>query len=90
MLPWFLKQVLIFSHQFPLNQGLRQRGAWGTVAPKKFLAPRWHLNFHARWALHEIRDLFHFFLVFLGNTIGILCKDSWKPLTVGTLTALAP
>ena len=64
------------------------RGDWGSV-PQILLALLRHLNFHVTSALHKIRDLC--LLVFLGgNTIGIVCKDSWTPLTVGTLTALAP
>ena len=55
---------------------------------------QWDLSFSALvlltlWlALYIIWDLF---LLFLGdNTIGIVSKDSWPPLTVSTLNALAP
>jgi len=41
-------------------------------------------------------DCWHFIkcgtycLLFLGNGIGIVCKDSWTPINVCTLTGLAP
>ena len=56
-------------------------GAWGAIAlPPFLLAPCWHQNFHGPFL----------FLVFLGNTIGIVCKDFQTLLTISTLTTLAP
>ena len=60
----------------------------GCGSPKFLLAPRRHRHFHASSALHKNPG--PFILLFLGgNTIGIVCKNSWTPLTFGTLTALA-
>ena len=63
-----------------LKAGMAPAGGLGAVAPRR------HLNFHALSALHKICDVL---FSFLDNPIGIVCKDSWTPLTVGTLTALA-
>ena len=42
-----------------------------------------------RW--HFMKSVtFSLLLVLLGNTIGIVCKDSWTPLTVGTFPAPTP
>ena len=69
--------------------GMAPAGDSGDCSLPKFLpARRQHLNFHAPPALHKIRDLL--FLVFLSNTIGIVCKDSRTPHNIGTLTDLAP
>ena len=83
-----LRQLLksFYLHFLPewlSPQGWRQRG----LPPIFLLAPRRHLKFHAPSVLYKIRDPF---LAFLGNTIGIICKYSRTPLTIGTLTALAP
>ena len=52
------------------KQGWRQHGGLGgSSSTTILLAPRRHLNSHARSARHKIRELFLFF-VFLGNTIG--------------------
>ena len=83
-------QALAYRNTFHWG-GIYKDGASGGVGdcspPKLLLASHRHLNFHASLALHKIRDLF---LVFLGNTIGIVYKDSRTPLTISTLTALAP
>ena len=63
-------------------------GGLGGLQPPSLLGPLRHLNVYASSALHTIWDLVLLFLG--GNTIGNVCIDFWTPLTVSTLTALAP
>jgi len=68
------------------RQGWQQ---WGAAAPQNFASPLRHLNFHASSALHKFWDLYSLFLRRQYDR-HCLAKILWAPLTVGTLTALAP
>jgi len=66
----------------------RQWGGGCSPQPNILLFPvGTRISMHHR---HFIKSGTFFPLFLGGNTIGIDCKDSWTPITVGTLTALAP
>ena len=69
---------------------LGRDGASGSCSPQKFLlAPLSAHKFPCIAGISKKPGNFLLLLFLGGNTIGIVCKDSWTPLTVDTLTALA-